>query len=106
MTSPKPPTQTAGVVGIEPKPIELTPAPTQRVNWRALAALPPFQMFVAERKPMPAGCKDSQDWALRAAQELAAQQGDQPLLDEYCRWHARKGYWPNETPLGAVAKGQ
>ena len=69
MTSPKPPTQTAGVVGIEPKPIELTPAPTQRANWRAIAALPPFQMFVAERKPMPSGCKDSQDWATRAAQE-------------------------------------
>ena len=101
MSTEKPPTQYAGVVGIEPKPIVLTPAPEQCVNWRALAALPPFQMFVTERMPDPTG-RNSQDWALRAAQGWAAQQGDQPLLDEYCRWHARKGYWPGEAPLGQV----
>ena len=96
----KPPTQTAGVIGIEPKPIELTPAPEKRINWHALASLPPFQMFVHERRPIPPGCKDSQDWALRAAQELAAQQSDAVVMDEYCRWHARKGYWPGESPTG------
>ena len=105
MTSPKPPTQIAGVGGIEPKPIELTPAPVQRVNWRALSALPPFQMFVAERSPDPTG-RNSQEWALRVTLGWAEKNDDQTLLDEYCRWHARKGYWPNESPLGAVAKGQ
>ena len=97
----KPPTQTAGVMGIAPKPIELTPAAEPRINWHALATLPPFQMFAHERKPAPAGSQDSQDWATRVAQELAGQQGDQPLMDEYWRWHARKGYWPGETPMGA-----
>lgn len=101
MATEKPPTQVAGVVGIAPKPIELTPAPEQRVNWRAFAALPPFQMFVAERLPDPTG-RNSQDWALRAAQGWAAQQGDQALKDDYYRWHARKGYWPGETPDGNV----
>ena len=46
----KPPTQYAGVVGIEPKPIELTPA-RPVIDWRAIAALPPFQMFAAEVAP-------------------------------------------------------
>lgn len=98
----KPPTQTAGVIGIEPKPIELTPAPEKRIDWRAIAALPPFQMFAHERKPAPAGNKDAQDWATRVAQELSAQLGDQPALDEYSRWHARKGYWPGESPIGGM----
>ena len=26
------------------------------------------------------------------------------LWDTYCRWHAEKGYWPDETPSGEVKK--
>ena len=102
MTSPKPPTQTAGVVGIEPKPIELTPAPTQRVNWRAIAALPPFQMFLAERDGPNQTGKNAQEWATGVATHLAATTSDTALFDDYCAWHTAKGYWPNETPLGQV----
>lgn len=101
MTSPKPPTQTAGVVGIEPKPIVLTPAPEQRVNWRALAALPPFQMFICEQRPNPDG-RDSKEWALEIAMGLQGAMGDEALMAAYVAWHTAKGYWPNETPLAKV----
>lgn len=33
---------------------------------------------------------------------LAAAVNDQALFDEYAAWHAAKGYWPNETPLGRI----
>lgn len=96
----KPPTQYAGVVGIEPKPIELTPAPEQRVNWRALAALPPFQMFLAERDGPNQTGKNSQEWATEVAMRLAASVGDEALFGAYSAWHEAKGYWPGETPMG------
>lgn len=98
----KPPTQYAGVVGIEPKPIVLTPEPTQHVNWSAVAALPPFQMFLAERDGPNQTGQNSQQWATGVAMRLAAAVNDQALFDEYAAWHAAKGYWPNETPLGQV----
>ena len=102
MTSPKPPTQIAGVVGNEPKPIELTPAPTQRINWRAIAALPPFQMFLAERDGPNQTGKNSQEWATEVAMRLGAAVGDKALFDAYAAWHEAKGYWPGETPMGAA----
>ncbi len=92
----KPPTQYAGVVGIEPKPIVLTPAPEQRVNWPAIAALPPFQMFAAERARNTSG-KDSLGHALDL---VHARSGTRDLFNEYADWHLAKGYWPGETPLG------
>ena len=91
----KPPTQYAGVVGIEPKPIELTPA-RPVIDWHAVAALPPFQMFAAERMRNTSG-KDSMDHALDYVRGMGAAPD---LLQAYEAWHTAKGYWPNETPLG------
>ena len=98
----KPPTQYAGVVGIEPKPIVLTPEPSQHVNWAMVAALPPFQMFLAERDGPNQTGKNSQEWATGVAMRLAASVGDDTLFGAYCAWHEAKGYWPNETPFGEV----
>ena len=97
----KPPTQYAGVVGIEPKPIVLTPD-RPVIDWHAVAALPPFQMFAAERDGPNQTGKNSQEWATGVAMRLAASVGDDALFDEYAAWHEAKGYWPNETPLGQV----
>ena len=98
MTDQKPPTQYAGVVGIEPKPIVLTPEPTQHVNWGAVASLPPFQMFAAERMRNTSG-KDSMDHALDYVRGMGAAPD---VLQAYEAWHDKKGYWPNETPYGEV----
>ena len=96
MTDQKPPTQIAGVVGIEPKPIELTPA-RPVIDWRAVASLPPFQMFAAERMRNTSG-KDSHEHAWDYVR--AAGESNDELLTRYIDWHTAKGYWPNETPLG------
>ena len=98
MTDQKPPTQYAGVVGIEPKPIVLTPEPTQHVNWGAVASLPPFQMFAAERMRNTSG-KDSMEHALDYVRGMGAAPD---VLQAYEAWHDKKGYWPNETPYGEV----
>ena len=88
----KPPAQTLGVSGIEPKPVN---TPDQGANWPAIAALPPFQMFLAEKHP------DTQqgDSYLNAI-EILQRRHDDGLLEEYETWHKAKGYWPNETPYG------
>lgn len=97
----KPPPIIIGVEGIAPKPIELTPAIVPGINWRMVGALPPFQMFVHELAPCPPG-RDSQEWAIDYALRFAGQRGDDVLMGEYSAWHAAKGYWPNETPLGVL----
>ena len=70
MASEKPPAQYAGVVGIEPKPIVLTPDPSRHVDWGAMASLPPFQMYAVERCGLAA--TDSHAWAFDFAQREAA----------------------------------
>lgn len=97
-SSNKPPTQYAGVVGIEPKPIVLTPEPSQHVNWSAVASLPPFQMYAVERFGRSA--RDSHEWATECAVQEAAKSGDKALIDAYEAWHAAKGYWPGEDAYG------
>ena len=96
----KPPPRTLGVSGIAEQPIVM-PTP-QRVNWAAVAALPPFQMYLAERDGPNQTGKNSQEWATGVAMRLAAAVGDEALLGEYSVWHQAKGYWPGETPLGEV----
>ena len=91
----KPPTQYAGVVGIEPKPIVLTPD-RPVIDWHAVAALPPFQMFAAERMRNTSG-KDSMEHALDYVRGMGAAPD---LLQAYEAWHADKGCWPGETALG------
>lgn len=95
----KPPPQTLGVSGIAETPIVLDQPKT---NWAVVAALPPFQMFLAERDGPNQTGKNSQEWATGVAMRLAASTSDDALFGDYTAWHARKGYWPNETPLGQV----
>ena len=96
----KPPPQVLGVSGIKETPIVIHDA---KINWALVAALPPFQMFLAERDGPNQTGKNSQEWATQVAMRLAAAVNDQALFDEYAAWHEAKGYWPNETPMG-VAK--
>ena len=95
----KPPPQVLGVSGIAEQPIVIHDA---KINWALVAALPPFQMFLAERDGPNQTGKNSQEWATGVAMRLAASVGDEALFGEYAAWHAAKGYWPNETPLGQV----
>ena len=95
----KPPPQILGVSGIAETPIVLD---QPKINWAVVAALPPFQMFLAERDGPNQTGKNSQEWATGVAMRLAAAVNDQALFDEYAAWHEAKGYWPGETPLGQV----
>ena len=95
----KPPPQVLGVAGIAEQPIVIHDA---KINWALVAALPPFQMFLAERDGPNQTGKNSQEWATGVAMRLAATTSDTALFDAYCAWHEAKGYWPNETPLGQV----
>ena len=95
----KPPPQVLGVSGIKETPIVIHDA---RINWAVVAALPPFQMFLAERDGPNQTGKNSQEWATGVAMRLAASVGDEALFGEYAAWHQAKGYWPGETPLGGV----
>ena len=79
----KPPTQIAGVQGIDATRFPVGHPPT--FNRQRLAGLPPFQMFAAEKRQLPAAL---------VLQEEAVQ--------EYVEWHKAKGYWPNETPFGEL----
>lgn len=93
----KPLPRILGVSGIAETPIVLD---QPKINWAVVAALPPFQMFLAERDGPNQTGKNSQEWATGVAMRLAAAVGDEALFGDYAAWHAAKGYWPNETPLG------
>lgn len=86
-----------GVEGIAPKPIELTPQ-RPRIEWERLIGLPPFQMYAAERGGLQA------DHILARVGEWVRTQDERALYADYCRWHASKGCWPGETPMGEVIK--
>lgn len=96
-TKTKPPTQAAGVQGIAPVPIELTPAAPEKVDWRRLIGLPSFQMFADERGAGPYHGQPE-----REITEWLSQADRQVVFAEYCQWHEQKGYWPNETPYGEL----
>ena len=93
----KPPPQVLGVSGIAEQPIVIHDA---KINWALVAALPPFQMFLAERDGPNQTGKNSQEWATEVAMRLGAAVGDKALFDAYAAWHEAKGYWPGETPMG------
>lgn len=102
----KPEAQTLGVSGIEPKPVN---TPDQGANWPAIAALPPFQMFAVERAYLSQGEIEMLTGfqgpnAMRVLQNLVFRAGNDinALYDDYCQWHAEKGYWSNEDPLGRI----
>lgn len=82
-----------GVEGIAPAP---TPARAGRIDWTRLIGLPPFQMYAAERGGLQA------DHILARVGEWVRTQDERALYADYCRWHASKGCWPGETPMGEV----
>lgn len=94
----KPPTQTAGVTGIDghggmgEAPVE--PA-APRIDWFKLINLPAFEMFVAEQSGLTHGVTMS-NWI----KERRATLSDSVLYDQYAAWHEAKGLWINETPDG------
>lgn len=97
---PKPPTQVAAAKGIEAKPITMN-EPSKGVDWRELSALPPFQMFIGEKFPCPAG-EILDRWTLNKAEHLILATSQRDLFDRYAEWHTDKGYWPDETPFGEL----
>lgn len=87
----KPPAQTLGVTGIESLRVTDT-----TIDYSKLVTLPPFQMFMVEQRlvsPEFAGQPSYYQQSFTATRM-------EELYHEYARWHAEKGYWPNETPMG------
>lgn len=87
--------------GIEAKPVTMNTDPQPNVNWRRVAQLPSFQMFVCEQAPPPSS-QDPEQWATAWAAQYVQRKGSGELYNEYAAWHENKGYWPNETPLGEL----
>ena len=98
----KPPTQTAGVSGIDGHG-GMGEAPKQAipnnayVDWFKLVDLPAFQMFVLEQSGQDVG-NTANDWVKQRRATLS----DSVLYDQYAKWHEAKGLWVNETPDGNI----
>lgn len=95
----KPPPIRVGVQGIEPRKQE--PGVGQPIEWPRLVVLPAFQMYAVERAGKSPG--DVMAWLGDFIRSEVEKAGEQALFDDYCRWHAAKGCWPNETPLGELS---
>lgn len=93
-TKKKPPTQIAGVSGIDGHG-GMGEAPV--IDWFKLVDLPAFQMFVAEQSGLTYGVTMS-NWI----KERRATLSDSVLYDQYAKWHSDKGYWINEKPNGEL----
>lgn len=102
----KPPTQTAGVSGIDGhggmgeavEPVK--PAPKefeQYIDWHKLVNLPAFQMFVQEQSGHSTG-NEATEW-VRVRREALS---DSVLYGQYAEWHADKGFWLGESPTGKI----
>lgn len=97
-TTKKPPTQTAGVGGIDAHGgMGEAPENMPRINWHTLINLPAFEMFVYEQSGQVAGAS-ANDWVRSRRATL----GDDTLYDQYAAWHKNKGLWANETPTGTL----
>ena len=98
----KPPTQTAGVTGIDAHgamngaPIKSVDESPQ-IDWRKLINLPAFEMFVFEESGLSTNAE-----VINWAATRRAIMGDERLYELYANWHASKGFWINETPLGVL----
>ena len=98
----KPPTQTAGVTGIDAHgsmgdaPIE--PAKPS-IDWQKLISLPAFEMFVFEESGQTGSTAG--EWVSARRTSM----GDKPLYELYAKWHRAKGYWSDETPMGELMQG-
>lgn len=94
----KPPTQTAGVGGINAHGgMGDMVLPADYIDWNKLLGLPSFEMFVQEESGQTPG-EAANNWV--AARR--AGMGDKPFYQLYAKWHKAKGYWPDETPMGAL----
>lgn len=92
----KPPTQTAGVTGINAHgPMGEAPAETG-INWQRLVGLPAFEMFVFEESGQTGSTAG--EWISQRRTSM----GDKALYDLYAKWHRAKGYWSDETPMGEL----
>lgn len=93
----KPPTQTAGVSGIDAHS-GMGEAPTApHIDWFKLINLPAFQMFVAEQSGLTYGVT-MDNWI----KERRATLSDSVLYDQYAAWHKDKGQWVGESPIGEL----
>ena len=94
----KPPTQTAGVGGINAHGgMGDMVLPADYIDWNKLTSLPSFEMFVLEESGQAAGASANEWVAARRAG-----MGDKSFYQLYARWHKAKGYWPDETPIGTL----
>jgi len=102
----KPPTQIAGVTGIDghgamgEAPIEPAAEFRQYIDWHKLTSLPAFEMFVLEESGQAVGSSAS-EWVIARRSSM----GDDKLYDLYAKWHEKKGLWVDETPVGRLIKG-
>ncbi|PKH81157.1 hypothetical protein [Psychrobacter sp. 4Bb] len=96
----KPPTQTAGVNGINAHGGmgEAPHEPLQNyVNWQKLIGLPAFEMFVFEQSGQSAGAT-ADEWVKNRRAAIS----DDMLYKQYAEWHKNKGLWAGESPAGDV----
>lgn len=99
----KPPTQTAGVNGIDAHGSMGEAPPAQSIpnnayiDWFKIVDLPAFQMFISEQSGLTNGVVMS-DWI----KERRATLSDSVLYDQYAEWHKAKGLWLDETPSGRL----
>lgn len=100
-TKKKPPTQTAGVSGIDghgamgEAPTDTVEPVAPAIDWHRLISLPAFEMFVFEQSGF-ANVHQINSWVNNRREAL----GDEKLYKLYADWHSEKGYWVNETPDG------
>ena len=94
----------------KPPPIIVAPAGIEALRTQAndqtdlawLCRYPPYQMYVEEREPNLVGAP-ADVYAQQRTQQ-AAQRGELlQWLEQYVAWHAAKGYWEGENPLGMRA---
>lgn len=97
----KPPTQTAGVNGINAHGGMGEAPQEKRIDFHTLANLPAFEMFVFEESGQRAGSSAS-EWVANRRSTM----GDDSLYDLYAKWHKAKGLWLNESPMGALIDGE
>ena len=98
----KPPTQIAGVTGIDAhggmgEAAKQSIPNNAYVDWFKLVSLPAFEMFVLEQSGQDVGNAAS-DWVKARRASLS----DRVLYDQYAAWHNAKGLWVNETPTGQL----
>ena len=93
----KPPTQTAGVTGIDGHG-SMGEAPIEpRIDCFKLVRLPAFEMFVAEQSGFT-DATAATAWVNGRRNTLS----DSVLYDQYAAWHKAQGLWAGESPMGEV----